>query len=336
MKKPAHKNDPKETSPVRKLVNGIKWTVSALIFPLSWRKIGVFLATWFLAHPMSTLLFPRAEDVLKKEGLDPKIAQELAPGKTVYVREDNFLGALHATFDKGPFKAPMHYLHYVSPNSHVAAFTQNNFSYVFNNTSRVYMKPSTKEDIDPLTNALFETSSLSEEIRYQKTLLHEIHHASDENKMLFGVEKEADCDRYAIEALAREMNDPTLKDKFLNNKSFFFIGGDHDTALYLDAHFRQVSTPTCREMEIANAEAAIVENKILVKMLAQKVLSLKNNDNIAGIRRDVLEKALRYDPGKEHLSALAARRVELYLQALKVYMPAAADQEKGPVLSPIS
>jgi hypothetical protein len=276
-----------------------RWLASALFFPFfptSFPKLGVFFATWWLIQPAATMLFPRAEKVLEEEGLRPEIVQELAPGKKVYIRTDNFWGKTHALFDRNPIKIPFQYWAEIRNESSAGAYTLPSvFGRVPSSICGVYMK-----------SIVFPAK-----VDYQKSLLHEIRHCSKDNEGFFdffssNVLAEGDADYHAIEVLARERKNPDLKRYYFSEKSRWgFLDQDHDTALYLDAKFRQVALPSRKEMN----EATDYLNNLVKTVGKGGVLSIKESCNGKGA-----SEVCKFSINGKEMSQVTLRRIQLFAQ----------------------
>lgn len=278
---------------LRKAGRAATWLAHALIFPLNihlrrkgvWNKVsadfgklGVYLLSWNLVLPLGVMGFPRAEKVLKEEGLDPALVQQLAPGKQVYVikEEDGLLGKMATLSSISPaFLWPPIYSNRIS-NDFVVAFANAQVSSMFNDVCAVYIKPpeSQARAVRRMQTAVHEKTGgyytyhppVKVRERYQATLLHEIRHCSKDNQALpSGVLQEGDADYHGIMVLAGSKKDPSLTQRFLVAASFSDGDKAHGVALYLDARFRQKPVPAQVEIESANVIAkAIVGNDDLL------------------------------------------------------------------------
>lgn len=308
------------------LWNATKWMTAALFWPFprglkktallsSLKKTFVFALAWGVLQPAAVMLFPRAETVLKEEGLDPALAQELAPGKKVYVRSDNFWGKTHALFDCGPYLAPLVYFQRLSSGSESSAFATPPFLFGRSDVRSIYMKSSAaqveetealREMIHNLSRGKLELSELVSPEEYrQMVLLHEIRHCSDENQALKDeIEKEGDSDYHAIKTLAREKNKPGLQDAFLLAAAARdSLDPDHNTALYLDALFREAALPSAGALNAANMAAGGTNTKVLTIKF-----SLHMRGDIPAADAQLLERIKQQE-------TLSARRVKLFSEA---------------------
>ena len=262
------------------------------VIPTSLKRFALFALCWGLLQPMAGRLFPRAEDVVKKEGLDPAIVQTLAPGKKIYVRQGESLPArAHALLDAGAPFAPLHYWTQMRASNSVAAYT---ISDATNSVFRlplklapeserpciIYMKPKAAlmdaRDLrrvverkagraidwkDPLT--------LTRDELYRLDLLHEIRHCSDANQRLEeGYEKESDATWAGLSALAAARKQPGLIDAF-QRESGVGVGGAYDIALYIDAKRKGMAPPTGADVEKIAAEVEPLETPLLKKKASE-------------------------------------------------------------------
>jgi hypothetical protein len=289
-----------------------RWLASALFFPffpVTWPKLGVFMAAWWIVQPAATMLFPRAEKVLEEEGLHSEIVQELAPGKKVYIRKDDFWGKAHVVFDRNPFYAPFDYWQYIGKSSRFAAFAVPSVSFAFNDVCAVYMKPTPE----------FKEYNLSSQDIYKMTLLHEIRHCSGENKVLeAGVLQEGDSDFHSVEAFAQAMNRPEIKENFLHYRAGALHSNSHDTALYLDAKFHRVAVPSKKEMDE-------------VSSLFKKVIMDENIKISRDCKHDHVPETCEYEINGQRVSSLTGRRFALLFEAQE-----AVDKKKAVPTKPLS
>lgn len=266
---PDHDNK-QENSKIKSFLKRAKWLAGAIVLPLNLKSLAAYLTTWYLLWPAGMVFFPRAEDVLKKEGLRPEIVQELAPGKRVYIRTDNFWGKAHALLDRGFVGIPFAYRGSVH-NDDTGAFAQ--ISLISLNTvglCEVYFKASKYKKM-PAEYGL-------------KTLLHEIRHCSEDNAKLLdyrwsnNVKVEGDADYHAINILAREKKQPELREYFLREKAWGIVEDErlHDTALYLDAQFNNRAVPSKNEIDQANQAAHSLYTTGKLKQLSDKTYQSKD------------------------------------------------------------
>ncbi len=311
---------------LRKAGQAAAWLAHALIFPLNihlrrkgiWNKVsgdfgklGVYLLSWNLVLPLGVIGFPRAEKVLKEEGLDPALVQQLAPGKKVHVikEADGLLGKMATLSSMSPaFLWPLTYSNRIS-NDFVTAFANAQVSSIFNDVCALYIKSAENQEqtvrrmqgvVHKRTGGHYTYSApVTTREYYQAVLLHEIRHCSKDNQALpSGVLQEGDADYHGIMALAGDKNDPTLMQRFLVAASFSDGDKAHGVALYLDARFRQKPVPAQAEIESANAAAkAIVGNDDLMWAYA---------GGYCAAGADCKESA------KPGLPPLVKRRLELY------------------------
>lgn len=329
-------NAEKSSSPhwLESLKKGTKWLASALFLPikkigrfqyeLTWPRLGVFFTAWWIVQPAMTMLFPRAEDVFKEQGLNPDIVQELAPGKRVHIRHDNFLGKLHASFDQGPYLAPFTMYRHIF-NDNIGGYALSTPSFVLPHLASVYVKSAAsaasyagdEKSVRRVfnKNAQYHLPITAKE-RYKFVLLHEVRHTSAANQSLdHQFLSESDADYHAVEILAHEEKKPFIRKNFLDFRALARGDDDHDTALYLDIKFRNAAMPAVSEMLEANKKAReIVSDMILWEA------SLSKGD-CAKVK---YARECSYDIDLQKLSPLAARRVELAAEALRDFIKSPA------------
>ncbi|MEZ0223269.1 MAG: hypothetical protein ACAH83_01855 [Alphaproteobacteria bacterium] len=278
------------------------------------KKMAVYFAAWLTVWPLvGAAIFPRAEQVLKEQGLDPKIASELAPGKRIYVRTDNLLGKAHALLDLGPWGIPVVWYKAIrrgSEGGHAnsGALGLNTFG-----LCEIYLHASEYKSPAP------------EDFQYP--LLHEIRHCSNDNVRLLTahlrstVVAEGDADYHAIDTLARERKQPELRQKFMNQIAMRKSTTDalHDDALYVDAMFNSKAPPARAEIAAANVAASVTYKNIRDRELLFRVQDMTKGTNLPDIcKQGEEEKAIcAYDPASENLSPLALRRAQLYTDAMR-------------------
>lgn len=257
-----------------------KFLWGATVFPFfqkthGWKKTGIFLALWGVVHPAAVTLFPDGETFLKQEGLDPRLAQELAPGMRVHVRRDDFAGKMHALFSHSPLMAPYNYYRYLRAGSSVAAFAGSTFNiagFPLGADCSVYVKSNIRGgDMDALLADIIEESTKGlrtyrplitpQELR-QQIILHEFRHCSAANRRAGETvqQRENDADLHALRALSRQPgeNRATLRRRFMMDQAQSQWGGTHDSTLVLDADLN--GTPAPDAAQLAAANKAMKEN----------------------------------------------------------------------------
>jgi hypothetical protein len=325
---------------LRRMLKGVWFVASALIVPLdikfkgkekialNYAKVAIYSLAYFVIQPASTFLLPTAEKILAKNGINPELVQELAPGKKIYVREDNLLGNLHTMMDK-----PLLFLPFNSDywNSDVQAYARPWESFFGFSTPTLYVKdPSitidTFREITKNTSVLIDPGKCfpSASENFKRTILHEVRHCSDDNMRMESVlEGETDADYRAIGALARELGKPSLPQSFVDYQALFSTAPTHDDALYLDAVFNKRSLPSFDDIRRANKEAAVVYDSLHSKVLTEAMGACDPKYNMP---------ICNYDAAAEigKLSSLGQRRAELYNAAVKKFM--VRDTQKDSVI----
>lgn len=329
----------KKKSILAKIFNIVAFVASALILPVkfykakkksflskltpwraggSWPKMALMGLVYGVLQPLATYMLPTAEEVLKKEGLDPKIAETLAPGKTIYVREANILGGMHAFFDQ-PLITQL-----VSNNlsywrSAVAGYANPGNKVFFRDMPVIRLKSEViykKEALDArkavervTEGAYTYIEVLGIKDKKDLTLLHEIRHCAEDNQNLETVlEKEADADALAFSTLAIARDAASMMEAVISERALQKTV-THNTILYLDAIFNSKAVPAGDEMAKANEEAL----PAMDSLFRQKLMRMS----------DVCGKSIKtfticdYACDSVSLSPLARRRVALYEQWLE-------------------
>ncbi len=342
MTEEAKKSAPPATSWRQKIWNGAKFMARAIFWPGSKKQWAIFLTTVLVLQPLAGMLFPTAKDVLKEEGMNPALAEELAPGKNIHIRKDNFFGKLHAVFDRTSLivMPPIHYYRNIRQDSNIGGYAVNgtmpisalNFVHVAYNAAdlcNVYIKTDSREVEYQKATAEINISSdgqpditislktkppiSSGKIYHRYKILHEISHCAKQNKeMSDPIYKEADADYRAIRTLAQEKNDPTLVQNFIDYKALDPGDTDHDVVLYLDAKFNNRAVPSAEEMIEANDLAAV-----RIKKLNEKA-DFKDACTVAWFAENAED--LCHDKKLYPLPPLAQRRVDLHMQARSKYV----------------
>jgi hypothetical protein len=307
-----------------------KRAARALLLPWSAKQIGVYLAAWFVAWPLlGAAIFPRAEKAVEEQGLDPKIVQELAPGKNVYIRTDDALGKAHTMLDRGPLALPLVLWQNIYSNegghSRNGFLTSNDIG-----VCMVYLRASDYK------NAPRE--------HYQRALLHEIRHCSNDNVnlMRYGVfdtvAAEGDADAKGLTVLARETKNPELKQQFLGLLAIDGSPADqaHNTALYLDAVFNNRAIPSNEAIAAANAEAETQRGSIIARTTAHSMSDAVVRQGFPALREtsEAFKKDCNFDIAAAHLSPLGQRRAELMAEGYRRELHFSFDPDKNNIPRP--
>lgn len=153
--------------------------------------------------------------------------------------------------------------------------------------------------------------------------LHEMRHChSDNDKSPLGVE--ADADIAALRHFDKDGLQSEMARAVLYWRALSLRAAKHDTALALDAAIRGETPPTQEEMKKAGEIFTLIANTSLFEFCRIKYrmpdnFYIKTNE----IDPHHMSYYLRhlYRQMKDSLSPLAARRIELHLEAVAYYMP---------------
>lgn len=262
----------------------------------------------YVAAALGTYAFPRAETVLKREGLDPEIAQQLAPGMRIYVREDNLLGKAHAMLDDGLLGIYLQAKNYVL-NDGVGGYAIKGRIYD-SSVCRIYLKRD--RAFRPVNQEGYEgyiANPMQPQEAWRHTILHEIRHCGQNFSQMTGeLTIEGDADYQAAEAQVRSTGDAGLRQRVLDNRA---LGMSHDTALYLDAKFRGVAPPSEEDIQRERRLLASMNTEANRQAKEQIAAYQKSNE---GMCRPVIRLNYRIE------RPLTARRLALeFLAAQRVF-----------------
>lgn len=210
--------------------------------PLPPSKALALTVARFLHLHLGRALFPRVEDTLREHGFPATVAEDLAPGKTVYVVKPNqtplarwYAKVRHLHFD-GTADLPIETEHTLGTSENWGA-PSIRFIFLFRDS--------------PYTPLL----SLPETRDY--TLLHELAHCDERNARLSPVHQEGDADYQALCLMERYKNRDGLRTDFLSQAALRDAtkAPFHDTVLYLDARLKGETPPSDPEIQKAGKDA---------------------------------------------------------------------------------
>jgi hypothetical protein len=286
-----------ESPPAKKSSRPPEWLKAFVIYPVTWRHILVGAAVTQLVAPLTGTLFRRGSEAVAEYGIDPAVVGTLAPGKTVHVARQR-----SGLAEKLQQAAEMANLPHILNNFITDADRNTSYSIRFRFLRRFCNVHPNKMEGLPLEQDVISdlpASRIRKDFPVTRreidavVLLHEITHCSGAD------EDEADWQGMTI--AARELKNPEIIRFYFNRRAVYqadmlnrFIGDSHDTTLYLDAKMRGRAPPTWAERRAANAEAG------------------------AFIRSGAL---MAWSEIPKDLSPLARRRVELYVEALRYFVP---------------
>lgn len=286
-------------------------TARAAFFPFGETKASVSLigglgglAFSILATPFAAKFFyPTAEEVVAQEGLNPKIVQELAPGQKTHVME-GWMSVFSFNPNLPIFQAAYAFL---SPNA--SARHADSFSYSGTCTVRLDLQErfSPKEIVEKSlgnVNVRDDLPVTRDEWRLH-ILFHETRHCSNANHYdMTALEAEGDADFHAIQALSSNPEMPKFA-LFYRAATTPSFNSDHDVALYLDARLNGDPIPSTPAIKEANK----IAGEFFEATKGKKALPA--------------------------LSPLAARCLELYIQAHDYFTAKPEIKETPKVKAPI-
>lgn len=294
-------------------------------FYLSFKKAAVYTLSWCVLQPAATMLFPRAEDVLKENGLDPKIAQELAPDKDVYVRSSSLLGKLHAVTDVQPFAMPVRYYNRISHDNGVNGFADRHVSHLFPNISAIYV--SDEKHFESLIVTRFDAKGesvgtdeykmpLSPELSAKSLLLHELAHINENDLDNYAEEMYAEYE--AARILHRSFPDQDIIQKTVDDNALF-VPISHDASLYITMKFNGEALPSVDELQKVSAETRQTSRKIFTHH-AYKAAGICDMNADAMTAMDKVTCSFKVD--RSSFSDLAQRRLKLTeMAARRLFSP---------------
>jgi hypothetical protein len=297
----------------KKILDSVKYVAKGILLPATFKQIPIYLVFWSVLQPLTGMLFPTAADVLKQEGLNPELGQELAPDKKIYIRQgDSLIAKAHAMLDSGFLGLPMRYLGMRDSSGTDANTTRGIISGRFENIIEsplctIYIKP--RKYFEDHT----EYGGTDPQTQYQKALLHEIRHCSAENRKLPNdLYVEGDAEYRAIKTLARERKDSALLTTLFNMTAIIKNPTEsHNTSLYIDARLHGQIPPSDIAILQANSDVA----DLIMPVGMGRIV--KENGACALPVSKIKYKCLDEDAINKSLSPLAQKRLAFGVQAVK-------------------
>lgn len=303
--------------------------------------VGIVLTGHQLIHSGTGMFFPTAEDYLKSQGLDPKLAAQLSDN-TIRVRQHDFWGRLHAANDL-PSAGMLFSLLMINmpgqahaiPNhgsviNHALRFTP------FNNFVQcpvMLQSPgiTARETVAMLGNVpakQIERIQITDRESQLAVAFHEFRHCASANA-LDGSLREADSDGTGVGLLAKTLGNPEIARTMLYTRALGTQAHDHDTALAMDMMMRGRQLPLDDKSVQQATRDAFAFADMYVRNNAFNPMPDNETLTMALALRDGLA---NYD---ELFSPLAKRRAELYIEAVEYFMPDAWAQAKASKATPI-
>lgn len=336
---------------------GLRYVGTALLFPVNITfpknengkrhlqvefpsgKIALSTLVYFVAQPLATLLFPRAETVMQREGLDPAILSKITPEKNIRIIPDNLAGKAYYLFDQHPLLDPTKFYDNLTTifNSSTAAFHDPSYPpllayLIAPDIKRIYMKDNRaketaatkayKATVEEFSEGSFTYKrGVTTQETFLFTLVHELRHTAPEQRKMSAFIKECDADYYAGVFCSVALKKPELAQNKMNGSIYFNWSGPHssesnkihDTTLYLYFRYNRLPGPDQKALLQANMEAAPVIAAMEDVWLGRKGAEEK------------LDKAM-----SKKLSELALLKIALYEQAVKALIVPAKPQKASP------
>lgn len=321
---------------------GLRYVGTALLFPVNisfpkdengkrqmmvefpFGKIALSTMVYFVVQPLSIFLFPRAETVMKREGIDPNFLPQITTAKNIRIIPDNLAGKAYYIFNAHPLLQPENFAQITNIfNKTTAAFHDPTSpgvlpSLLCPDLKKIYLKDyrALYAEDNEGTKTFVETNSwgsftfkesVSAQDMFVAILIHELRHTSPAQDKHSALEAEGDADYYAAAILSISKNHPAFSQDYLNqavitgssSKDSTPSGKIHDTALYLYLRINNMSMPSEKVLIQANMDAAP---------------AIEAYNDIWLHKKDGKEK---FDAATKHLSELAALKVALYIKAFK-------------------
>jgi hypothetical protein len=303
--------------------------------------VGIVLTGHQIVHSGTGMLFPTAEDYLKSQGLDPKLAVELSDN-TIRVRQHDFWGRLHAAHDLPSigfiFSSAMINMPgqaHAIPNhdsliNHALLFTP--FSNFVQCPVMLQSPEITARDtvamLGDIPKGRIERLQITDRESQLAVAFHEFRHCASANA-LDGSLREADSDGTGVGLLAKTLGNPEIARTMLYARALGTEAHGHDTALAMDMVMRGRQLPLDDE--------AVQQATRDVFNFAHMYMS--NNAFDPMPLNDSLKYALALRDGLanygELFSPMAKRRAELYIEAVEYFMPDAWEAARQSKASPI-
>jgi hypothetical protein len=308
----------------RGVKNFVLWEAT---FPTTKRSLAAFALWSQVGAPLAMLAFPSAEDVLRQDGLDPALVQQLGADH-VRVLPATFGGSfLQASMLRPPGLALFNaFMHTSGPQEIRGAATQGLFGVQGKVLGFCSIVLPTMEnyDVPGMVSALSGREIKAGEVRpdlpysvresYWSTALHEIRHCGQslpawswsDNTMT-----ESDADARSLAMLAGIFNNPQAPYVKMYARALHLDAGGHDTALYVDAALHGRPLPTTEEIQGAAKELDEYLDRWYLRRMGEERSWTTNTRTFAPRAL----KALLARGEESGLSPLALRRAQLYMDA---------------------
>ncbi len=329
-------NNNNSTNPFNRAARGLGWLLSAYVCPTSLQKAAVALLLSSCIMMPTAKLFPSAEDILKKEGVDPAILTTLTDSD-VYIGSQDQMERLYFILRAPHILAHLgmaYYYDYIKSSPGNAYLDKaslfdirswlggEDYSLLLLVEKENLSAEQLTSNITTIPRAYIEYTGVSARDIFLHMLLHEIRHSATANKKLPRHLKEADADYHAsIASVDGLSGNPEIKKVAVNNYiliQFLRIAdpaqeSPHNIALYLDARFRELEPPDKDDVTAATREAY------------EKMRPYLRAD-------DKRDRFIRYTEAfrqlltdDKTLPPLARRTAELYVEAVEYHAPTAVN-----------
>ncbi len=302
------------------------WAASHyIIIPRSVKSLVAIFLVSQLGFPLSSVMFPTAQDYLEKNNLDPKIADELSNRK-IRVRSRNTPGLVHSFLELPTlYFLPGQRKMLKNPYNAYATMGLSLFghsTYTVMNMCNVTLpdkEMTTKDMINFMTGIpkeQIERAPVSDRAAFFTIAFHEFRHCDKKNHNNIIPLTEGDADFFALRKAASVFANPEIITTWLHIRAMAF-DDSHNTALYLDAKYRGLPLPSEALIHHANKAALVYAQ-----------LYLQEEDKRPGYLqyRSAFKMALKRH--SHEMSALEIRRTELYIEAAEYFAPTATGVKK--------
>ncbi|HEY8191682.1 MAG TPA: hypothetical protein VIG74_04595, partial [Alphaproteobacteria bacterium] len=285
---------------------------------------GLLLATVALTKevvmPVAGLAFPRAEQYLAQEGLDPALARGLSD-RQIRVRMHNFSGVAHSLMEMPFIPDIRERINMLSDP--VAAYTSKRgfLNDIFNQCFvTVPASDVTARDLASMVTGIpaneIEHLPVSDREMRIIIMLHEFRHCHRDNAMPPPL-AESDADDEALRVAMRVFANPEIMKTWHSLRAMDFES-THDTSLYLRYSADKAHLPTAALLPAVNQEA-----ETYMKMYLDK----EDQRPRYILYAEASRKALAQHGAQ--MSDLARSRLQLYLEAAEYFAPSAMAAAKN-------
>jgi hypothetical protein len=298
----------------------LRLTASYLFMPARIRDILAILVVSQAATPLSGYMFPTAEEYLESHDIDPSIAAELSDVE-VRVRERDALGYTHSLLELPTFLAiglktnmlDTDYQAYATRG--IPLFGYSGYELLNQCHTTMPGKDTTVEGwISAMTGipaSHQKEFDITEKEIFITIAFHEFRHCSTDNDQGIPM-TEGDSDYFALKKAVEAFDNEELIPFFIHLRSMAFQDV-HNTSLYLDYKYRGLRVPSEDLIIHANREA-----HEYAKIYLPEFDETQYRPSYLQYRRAFLQVLENH---RHEMSALAARRAELFIEATNYFTP---------------